>query len=352
MARRNSSQQSKYSGLLDLVNKNLGAGSAQLASDTAPKEFLSSGCLSLDFALGGGWPKGHMVGVFGPRDIGKSTIVGLSAVREAQKQGLNCAWIAVEPGFDPEWARKNGVDPEDLFIVRPDTGEKAFEALYLIVMHDEPKFDLIVFDSLGALLAETEISGKTGNDGKMKAGGQAGLITWGTKRVVTPISKRRQVCIMLNQVRDNMASTMGGFKQPGGHAVEHMEEAIVQLKAGPPDPKFVQKEHGAEVRIGQQIVAIVIRNKSNQGSRQRAVFDFFNKEWPDMPFGIDVVGDVLATGLRVGVIERGGAYYTLPGSDEKLLGRKAVEEYFDKNPKALDTIKASVIEALKKKDKA
>lgn len=342
MARRSSSPSSKYGSIVDLLNKSLGAGSAALASETKPKEYLSSGCLSLDLALGGGWPKGHLSGVFGPRDIGKSTIVGMSAVREAQKQGIPCAWIAVEPGFDPEWARKHGVDPEDLFIVRPNNGEQAFEALYQIVMYDDPQFGLIIFDSVGALLAETEISGKTGNDGKMKAGGQAGLITWGTKRVVMPVNKNGQVVIMLNQVRDNMASSMGGFKQPGGHAIEHSEEVILQLKAGP-DRYWNPKDK--DEQVGQQIVAIVLRNKSNEGSRQRAVFDFYNKDTDLAPIGIDVVGDVINTGQRSGVIERAGAYYKVNG--EQVMGKKGLAELF-KDAKVLAKVKADIVEAVKK----
>lgn len=350
MVPRSSTQQkSKYGVLSDSMNKSLGLGSARLAGDRKPREYLSTGCLSLDLALGGGWARGAMHGVFGPRDIGKSTIIGLSAVREAQKAGLNCGWVGVEPGFDPEWARKHGVDPDDLFLLEPDTGEQAFEGLYNMVMWDDPAFDLIVFDSIGALLAETEISGKTGNDGKMKAGGQAGLITWGVKRVITPISKRNQVVLMLNQVRENMGSYAGGFKQPGGHALEHSELSIVQLKSGPPSPEHKIKEHGAEVEIGKTIVAIVLRNKANEGSRQRAVFDFYNKETEDMPFGIDVVGDVLNTGKRCGVIRQGGAFYYLPGN-EKGFYKKDLGTYFNENPEVLVQIKQDIIDTLQKKE--
>lgn len=348
MARSSSRQQSKYSNIIDATNKSLGVGSARLASTIGPRTHISSGCLSLDLALGGGWSKGRIHGIFGPRDIGKSTIVGLSAVREAQKAGLDTAWIAVEPGFDPEWARKHGVDTEDLLVIEPDTGEQAFQALYNVVTCDDPLFGLIVFDSIGALLAETEISGKTGNEGKMKQGGQAGLITWGVKRVATPISKRGQVVIMLNQVRDNFASSMGGLKQPGGWAIEHAEETITQLKAGPRETHHMIKQGGAEVQVGQTIVAIVIRNKGKEGSRQRAVFDFYNMEVEGKPFGIDVVGDIINTGMRVGVITLGGAKYYLPGQ-EKALFKREIAELFAEQPEVLEHTKQAITDAVKGK---
>lgn len=346
MPRLSSSPQKKYESVTNSLNKDLGAGSARVGSETLPYEFVTSGILGLDLALGGGYARGHNYGVFGPRDIGKSTIIGFSAIREAQRRGENCAIVAVEPGFDPEWARSHGVDPDDVFIVEPDTGEQAFEALYKIVKWDEPKFDLIIFDSIGALLAETEISGKTGNDGKMKAGGQAGLITWGTKRILTPTSKRRQIVIYLNQVRDNMASTMGGFKQPGGHAVEHGEAAIIQLKRGP--DRYTTKEYGSEVQHGQQILAIIERNKTHQGSRQRALFDFYNKQVEGEPFGVDTVKDILTTGERMGLVRRGGAYYTL-GTDEeglRFMGKVAVAEHLAANPDFEAQFRARIQQAI------
>lgn len=349
MARPSSkaSQKSKFGSVSDRINKSLGAGSAKLGTDQPPRTHVSSGCLSLDMALGGGWAKGRLHGVFGPRDIGKSTIVGLSLVREAQKLGLTCAWLAVEPGFDPEWARAHGVDPEDLFLIEPDTGEQAFEALYTVVTWEDPKFDVIIFDSIGMLLHETEISGKTGNDGKAKAGGQAGLVTWGTKRVTMPVSKRGQIVILLNQVREKMDSHLGGYKQPGGNALEHVEEAIVQLKVG--GVGYKAKVAGSEVQIGQPIVAIVQRNKGNEGSKHRAVFDFYNAHVDGYPFGIDIVGDVLDTGKRAGIIRQGGAFYYLPGNDKGFY-RKDLGDYFKQNPKELDQIRETILAAFKKGD--
>lgn len=345
MVRKDSSQQKgKYTKVADALNKALGTGSARLAADRLhPKGYLSSGVLSLDFALGGGWKQGCCHGIYGARDIGKSTIVGMSAVREAQALGIPCAWVGVEPGFDPDWARKNGVDPGELFLVEPDNGEQAFQALYEIVRWTDPQFGLIVFDSIGALLAETEISGKTGNDGKMKQGGQAGLITWGIKRIVMPVSKNNQVVLLLNQARANMASSMGGQTQPGGYALEHHEESIVHLKRG--KDRMTIKEHGQEIEIGTDIIAVVQRTKGTEGSKQKALFAFYNKSTEDNDVGIDMVSDVLATGMRTGVIRRGGAYYYLPDEEKGLFGERAVREYFEANPAVLPALRATILDA-------
>ena len=146
---------------------------------------IPTGSLALDYELGtGGWPLGYLTGVFGPRDIGKSSLIGFGAIRSAQAMGLNCAYIAVEPAGSQNWenwATKNGVDVDELLIAWPETGEEAFAMLHRLLKSEV--IDLIVFDSIGAILGEGEMQ----EDGKPRQGGQAGLITWGVK-MAAPIA--------------------------------------------------------------------------------------------------------------------------------------------------------------------
>lgn len=325
--------------LVNSLNREFGSGAGSIGSVQKALNSVPTGSLALDYALGvGGWPLGHLVGVYGRRDIGKSSVVGLNAIRSAQSMGLNCAIVAVEPGFDPAWAEKHGVDTENLVIARPKTGEEAFAMLYKLV--NSEIIDLVIFDSLGAILAESEID----EGGKMKQGGQAGLITWGVKRVA-PIAYRNNVCVILiNQVRDNMQSRIPGIvSQPGGHALEHMETIIVQLKPG--KDRYTLKIDGQDVVIGQSIVAHIQRNKLAEGTGQKAVFDFYQKETDEYPFGIDQTSDIIATGKRTGVIKQAGAYYDMPNG-QRLQGQKAVAKYLDENPEVLGMIRDGIMKAM------
>jgi recombination protein RecA len=180
----------------------------------------STGILSLDVALGTrGWPEGTIIEVFGPPDIGKSSIIGFNGIVEAQRNNKLCGIVAMEPGFDPAWASKNGVDLDRLVIGWPDDGEQAFNMLYDMVMDADIKF--IVFDSIGSILRPSE----AGDKGKPSQGGQSALITWGVKRIASPAWKRRKTVILLNQVRDVMGAQVSGMlESPGGHALKHATE--------------------------------------------------------------------------------------------------------------------------------
>lgn len=325
--------------LVKRFNKKYGKDAGSRGSLQRPLQSVPTGILSLDFALGtGGWALGHCHGVYGPRDIGKSSIIGLSAIREAQQMGLNAALIAVEPGFDPEWAEKHGVDTENLLIGRPRIGEEAFAMLYDIV--DSNSVDIAIFDSIGALLSESEID----EDGKPKVGGQAGLITWGVKRVA-PIAYRNECAVLfLNQVRDNMKSRIPGqVQQPGGHALEHTEATIVRLRSG--KNRYTLKIDGDDVMIGREIIAVVERNKLSEGSNHKAVFDFFQKETDEYPFGIDTFSDIINTGKRTGVIKQRGAYFDLPDGTTHQ-GFAAVTEHLTGRPDVVGLIRDGVLTAM------
>lgn len=300
---------------------------------------IPTGSLDLDYALGtGGWSMGTYNGIFGPRDIGKSSMLGFEAIKNAQTLGLNCVFIDVEGEFEEEWAAKRGVDvsPEGLLVVQPDDGEDAFDLLYDCVHSGA---DLVIFDSLGAILSRKELE----DDGKAKVAGQSGLITYGMKKCKMAIQKNNVCVLMLNQIRDNLNSPYAGSViQPGGKTVEFLESVIVQLKKGkqeyyhPDDKKVV---------MGRQVTATVTRSKRRQGHGQVAIIDYYGMEVEGYPFGIDRVSDAISTGKRVGVIQQAGAFYTLP-DQSRHQGSKAVAEYLEQNPTVYDTIRLGVLDAI------
>jgi recombination protein RecA len=337
--KRSLAASSPLDDLITKVNKKYGKDTGSKGNLQRPLHSIPTGILDLDLALGtGGWGRGFCHGVYGPRDIGKTNIIGLNAIREAQQMGLTAALIAYEPGFDPEWAVKHGVDIDKLLIVRPTTGEEAFALLYDLV--SSGVVDITVFDSIGSILSEGEID----EDGKMKVGGQAGLITWGVKRVA-PIAYRNESTILfLNQIRDNMGSRQpGAVQQPGGHALEHMEASIVRLRPG--KGRYTLKINGDDVLIGREIIAVVERNKLSQGSNKKASFDFYQMETEEYPFGIDRNRDIINTAKRTGVIRQRGSMYDLPdGTTHK--GFDKVSDHIEANPEVIGVIRDGVMRAM------
>lgn len=325
------------------LERKYGKKAGSLGSTTFKLRVVPTGSLALDYSLGiGGWPLGHPVEVFGAPDIGKSSVIGLNAIRSAQEMGLLCGIIAIEPGFDPEWAQKNGVDPEKLIIARPDHGEDAFTMLQEWVQGDI--VDFIVFDSIGALIAERDRE----EGAKPRVGGQSTLITEGVKRILTPCWKNEKGVILLNQQRDEMSSPIPGQKKsPGGNAVHHSASIRVQLKQK--GSAFKAKIDGADVEIGRTLVSIVVRNKHTEGTKQKAEFDYYNMETEEHPIGIDVGKDVVNTAIRTRVITKRGGYYahpTFPGDKHQFQGKDPVYEYLLTNEGAMKQVREDVLSAM------
>lgn len=302
---------------------------------------IPTGSLALDYELGiGGFPLGYFTGVYGARDIGKTSCLGFASIRNAQALGLNCAIIAMEPNFDEAWAAKNGVDVENTLITYPTSGEEAFAILHKVVRSGV--VDWVLFDSIGALISEVEIR----EDGKPRQGGQAGLISWGVK-AVAPIAYRNNVGVMfINQIRDDMKSMYGGVKQPGGHALEHHESIIIHLKRG--SDRYTIKQNSQDIVVGQQIVAHIVRNKMAEGTGNRAIFDHFYMQTDDYPFGIDWVGDTINTAKRLGIVksraEKSSWYDLVDGSSHN--GIKALSAYLRDQPEVVGAIREEVLEKM------
>lgn len=319
------------------------------AGSTAATEYdydvIPTGIMALDYALGtGGWPRGQIYEVFGIPDIGKSSLLGLSAIHQAQKLGLLCGIVALEPQIDRKWLIKNGVDPELVVVGRPDNGEDAFEMTF--DWTTSGAIDFILFDSVGAVLSRTEAE----EDGKAKMGGQSGLITWGVKRLLMPAWKNNVGIMMINQVRADMNSRMPGvLDSPGGHALKHSSGIRVQLRPG--KDKFNVKENGEDVLAGREVVAVVKRNKNTEGTGHKAIFKYFHKETDQYPFGIDIVEDVIATGTATGVIKGVGWYehHLFPVTkkgEHKVQGKAGIAKFLEDNPQSVDVIRREVLEVM------
>lgn len=328
----------------DGLNRDYGHLTGSLGSSEYKLNVIPTGIMALDYELGiGGWPIGSPVEIFGPPDIGKSSVIGFSAIKSAQQQGMTAGIIALEPNFDEAWAIKNGVDPDLVVIARPDNGEDAFSILHRWVNRPVVP-DFILFDSIGAVLRESE----TQADGKMAAGGQAGLITWGVKRVLAPCWKNNKTVMFLNQIRDVMNSRFPAVESPGGHALKHSCDIRVQLKPG--KDKYVKhrgtKEDGYDELVGQKLIAVIKRNKRSEGSNRKASFDFYQKETEDHPVGIDVAADVIATGTKTGVIQKNGGWLShpsFPGDKHHLNGPAKVRDFLDMHPQVVEEIRQEVL---------
>lgn len=327
------------------LEKKFGHKTGAVGTDEFDFTVVPTGSLALDYALRtGGWPLGHPVEVFGAPDIGKSSVIGFNAIKNAQKMGLLCGIIALEPGFDPEWAYTNGVDPELVIIARPDNGEVAFQILLEWVKGDI--VDFIVFDSIGAVVAEAETEEEKG--AKSRVGGQSKLITDGVKRILTPTWKHNKGVIFLNQQRDDMNARVPGMKtSPGGNAVHHSAAIRVWLKqSGAPFKTVIDTE---EFVVGRTMIASVERNKLSEGSKRRAEFDFYQAKTADNPVGIDTGKDVVNTAIRTGVISKAGAYYrhnSFPADGKgthQLQGKDSVYDYLLEHDSVVDTIRKEVI---------
>lgn len=328
------------------LEKKFGHKTGAVGTDEFDFTVVPTGSLALDYALGtGGWPLGHPVEVFGAPDIGKSSVIGFNAIKNAQDMGLLCGIIALEPGFDPEWAYKNGVDPELVIIARPDNGEIAFQILFEWVTDDV--VDFIVFDSIGAIVSEIEqVEGA-----KSRVGGQSRLITDGVKRILTPTWKHNKGVIFLNQQRDDMNARVPGMKtSPGGNAVHHSAAIRVWLKQG--GAPFKATMGTEEYVVGRTMVASIERNKLSEGSKRRAEFDFYQAKTKENPVGIDQGKDIVSTAIRTGVISKAGAYYRHEGfppdgkGTAQLQGKDSVYDYLLEHDSVVDTIRQEVIQKM------
>lgn len=326
------------------TNKKFGDKAARIGNEKYNFNVVSSGSLMLDYKLGiGGFPYGFATEVYGSNGLGKTSAIGYGVLASVQRQGKLPAIIAVEPHFDAEWAFKlHGLDPDLLLINHPDNAEEAFEMLHDMVYGG--LVDYILFDSIGALASESETKG----NGK-KAFGASGVITSGLNSVMQRLYKNNQGLMLINQQRHDTkvrASPGQGtpMESPGGEALKHACQIRIHLKPG--KERFLAKIDGEDkpVLVGRELVCAFKKNKLAQAVNTAARFNFFHIETDEYGLGIDQAADIMNVARIAKVIESSGAWLKHPSFPEgKLQGKKALADYIQENPEAIEPIRNEVL---------
>ena len=285
-------------------------------------ELIPSGSLSLDLALGGGYPKGRIIEIYGPESSGKTTLA-LHAIAEVQKTGGQAAFIDAEHALDPSYAEKIGVQIDNLLISQPDNGEQALEICETLVRSNA--VDLIVVDSVAALTPKAEIDGDMG-DAQM--GLQARLMSQAMRKLTAIISKSKATVIFINQIRMKLGVMFGNPETTtGGNALKFYASVRIDIR------RIGQIKNGEDI-IGNRTKIKVVKNKIAAPFRT-AEFDIMYNE------GISKVGDVLDLAVQYGVLDKAGAFLKYNGETIGQ-GREAVKRVFKENPELFAEIEEKV----------
>ena len=314
---------------LSQITKQFGDGSIMKLGEQSKidVELFSSGSLALDLALGGGFPKGRIIEIYGPESSGKTTLA-LHAIAEIQKQGGQAAFIDAEHALDPSYARKIGVDTANLLISQPDNGEQALEICETLVRSGA--VDLIVVDSVAALVPQAEIDGDMGDS---QMGLQARLMSQAMRKLTGIISKTKATVIFINQIRMKIGVLFGNPETTtGGNALKFYASVRVDIR------RIGQIKDGENVS-GNRTKIKVVKNKIAAPFRT-AEFDIMYNE------GISKTGDVLDLGVSYGIIDKAGAFFKYNGETIGQ-GREAVKRLFKEKPELMSEIEAKVRDAAK-----
>jgi recombination protein RecA len=306
------------------INKQFGDGAIRRLGDTktVDVELVSSGALSLDLALGGGYPKGRILEIYGPESSGKTTLT-LHAIAEVQRTGGTAAFIDAEHALDPSYARKLGVDTDNLLVSQPDNGEQALEIAETLVRSNA--VDLVVVDSVAALVPQAEIEGEMGDS---HMGLQARLMSQALRKLTGIINKSHTTVIFINQIRMKIGVMFGNPETTtGGNALKFYASVRLDIR------RTGQIKNGEEI-IGNRTKVKVVKNKIAPPFRV-AEFDIMYNE------GISKTGDVLDLAVLHNIVGKSGAWFDY--NDAKIgQGREASKKYLATNPEVLAEIEAKV----------
>lgn len=309
------------------IEKQFGKGSIMRLGEAQKVdiETIPSGSISLDLALGGGIPRGRIIEIYGPESSGKTTL-SLHAVAEVQKKGGTAAYIDAEHALDPAYAKIIGVNTDDLLLSQPDSGEQALEVVETLVRSNA--VDIIVVDSVAALVPQAEIEGDMG-DAHM--GLQARLMSQALRKLTGVISKTKCTVIFVNQLRMKIGVMFGNPETTtGGNALKFYSSVRMDIR------RIGQIKSGDQV-IGNHARVKVVKNKVAPPFRE-AEFDIMYNQ------GISREGDIIDLAASHNVVEKSGAWYEYQG--EKIAqGREAAKKYLRENPKILDKIAQETIAA-------
>lgn len=292
-------------------------------------ESISTGSLMLDLALGiGGLPRGRIIEIYGTESSGKTTI-SLQAVAEAQKAGGMAAFIDVEHALDPVYARKLGVDIDNLLVSQPDTGEQALEIIETLIRSGA--IDIIVLDSVAAMTTKAEIDGDMGD---AHVGVQARLMSQAMRKLTAVISTTNTVAIFINQIREKIGVMYGNPETtPGGRALKFYSSVRIEVRRGEPI------KDGGEI-IGNRTKCKVVKNKVAPPFKT-AEFDILYGE------GVSKMGEIVDTAVEFNIVKKSGSWFSY--NDMKIgQGRDKVLEYLKANPDICNEIEKKIREEFAK----
>jgi recombination protein RecA len=312
------------------IEKKFGKGSImQLGAHAAcePLPAIPTGSLALDAALGiGGVPRGRIVEIYGPESSGKTTLA-LQIVAEAQAMGGICAFIDAEHALDPTYASRLGVDIDEILISQPDTGEQGLEIADMLVRSGA--VDVIVVDSVAALVPRAEIEGEMGD---VTVGLQARLMSQALRKLAGSLSKSNTTCIFINQLREKIGVMFGSPETTtGGRALKFFSTIRIDIR------RIDSIKQGTEI-VGNRVRAKVVKNKVAPPFRQ-AEFDIM------FGTGISKEGSIVDLGVEEGVVAKSGAWYTY-GTERLGQGREAAKDFLRENPSLRDEIEMKIRDSI------
>ena len=307
------------------INKAYGEGSIMRLGGTATLdvEAISTGCLSLDMALGvGGVPKGRVVEIFGPEASGKTTLA-LHIVAECQKNGGKAAFIDAENALDPEYAKNLGCNADDLLVSQPDSAEQALDILQKLL--ETAALDVIVIDSVAALVPIKELEGQIGD---MTVGLQARLMSQALRKLSGPINKSRTCVVFINQIREKIGVMFGSPETtPGGRALKFYASVRLDIR------RIAAIKVGTEM-TGNRTRVKVVKNKVAPPFKMTEFDIMYGK-------GISYEGDLLDLALQGGVVEKMGSWFSYKG-DKVAQGREKVKILLESDEKLLKSVLSDV----------
>jgi recombination protein RecA len=315
---------------MDKIEKDYGKGSVMMMGDKAEimQEVISTGSIGLDVALGiGGLPRGRVVEIYGPESSGKTTLA-THVIAEAQKKGGMCAFIDAEHAFDSAYAKKLGVDVDNLLISQPDYGEQALEIADRLILSGA--LDVVVIDSVAALVPKSELEGEMGDS---KMGLHARLMSQALRKLTGTISKTNTICIFINQMREKIGIMFGNPETTtGGNALKFYASVRLDIR------RMTQIKDGEEA-IGNHVKVKVVKNKVAPPFRA-AEFDIIFGE------GISKNGEIIDMGTELGVVQKSGSWYSY-NNDKLGQGRDAVKQLLVDNPELAKEIETKIREKIK-----
>jgi len=320
---------------LDKIDKDFGKGSVMMMNEKgeAQQEVVSTGSIGVDLALGiGGLPRGRVVEIYGPESSGKTTLA-THVIAEAQKKGGICAIIDAEHAFDSVYARKLGVDVDNLLISQPDYGEQALEIADRLILSGA--VDVVVVDSVAALVPKAELEGEMGDS---KVGLHARLMSQALRKLTATIAKTNTICIFINQLREKIGVMFGNPETTtGGNALKFYASVRIDIR------RMAQIKDGDEA-IGNRVKVKIVKNKVAPPFRA-AEFDIIYGE------GISKNGEIIDMGVDLGIITKSGSWFSY-NTDKLGQGRDTVKQLLTDNPELANEIETRIREKIKETQNA